>query len=380
MKNFSFKAIIGALAGAVLSLAFVAQAYAIAPSLSLYSTGNNIIQITVYGDANASVILDYYSGGQLLGAGVIGTTDYSGHFSTSINASYYSIPSSAQVIVMINGQQSIPATWPATGTNVYNPCVVVCGTVTTPTLSQTSVSLAIGQSQVVSITNPYNYNYNYGYLNTAQQYYIPNNTNSVVNASINGNNITLYGVTSGSTTLTICSNGSYGLSNQYNNGCATLYVTVGVGNNYYYPPTTYYPPTNYYYPPTTYYNNTPLTVSNSDVQVTIGNVGTVVLYGNTNYDPYGTNNGYNQNNYYVTSNNNGIANAMVNGNTLTITGTSAGSTIVTVCQTGTNQCANVNVTVINPTYYNYGYYNGQYQYTPSQNGQYYYGNHSWHHR
>jgi len=138
----------------------------------------------------------------------------------------------------------------------------------------------------VSLNNGSSYNYNYNNYNSASQYYISNsNTNNIVTASISGNSISLYGQSIGSTTLNICPNNSIsGLSNYYNSngGCATLYVTVsGNNNNYYYPQqqTPYYQPVNNNYYG---YNNTPLSVSNSNVQVTVGNVGTVVINSDNN--------------------------------------------------------------------------------------------------
>lgn len=342
MRKYGFKSIMGIVAAVALSFFFVTQASAMTPSLSLVNNGYGSLQLTVYGDPNSSVILDYYSGNQLLGAGVIGYTNYSGSFSSTINPNNYAIPNGAQAIVMVNGQQSSPIVWQGNGYNNY-PGNGYGGT---PILNQTNVVLTVGQSQIITISN------GGGYYNN-NQYYISNNGNNIVTATVNGNQINLYGQTSGTTTLSVCSNNNYnyGYYNN-NNDCATVYVTVNGGN---------------YYPP--------ISVSNSNVQITAGNTAVVTLYGNNtvypynnyNYNNYNNNGYYNSNNFYVTNGNSGIANATVNGNTLNIYGITQGSTTITVCQYGTNQCTTIYVTVTAPVYV----YNPPYYYYPPQNGWYY---------
>lgn len=297
MEKHSFKSIAAAIFGVIGALVFVMQASAMTPTLSLVNNGYGAVTATVYGDANAPVILDYYSGGQLLGAGVIGYTSYNGYFSGSLNqGNYYNIPNGAQVLVMVNGQQSGTVLWQGNGTNYNN--------------------------------NNYNYNYNSQY---------PYNNN--------GSNYNYY-------------NQSYPT---YQNNYSSAYSTY------------------------------PIVVSNSNVQVTVGSSATVNLsggYGNTYYDPY-NNNGYNNNsyynygsnNYYITNNMSGIASVSLNGNTLIIYGMSAGTTSVTVCQTGGNSCVTVTITVNSPYVYNGGYYNNGYNngYPPSGNGNWYWNTiqHCW---
>jgi hypothetical protein len=398
MKMFTLKSMVLSVVSLAMALVFATQVSAMAPTLSITSANNGIMQVTVFADPNANVILDYYSGGQLLGAGLIGQTNYSGYFTGTLNANAYAIPGGAQVIVMVNGLQSLPVAWPAV-TNYNNGCVYNCPPVynnnqnTQVTLSVSNLNLTIGQTQTVTINNNSLYNNNYY---GAGQYYVSNTgNNSVLNASVSGSTLTLYGQSVGSTTLNICSNntGGYGYTS-YNNGCATLYVTItgDTGYNYNYPynyNTPTYPQNYQYntYPYNTY--NAPLSVSNSNVQVTVGNAGVVTLYGNNAVAayPYATN-GYNTynngSNYYVTNTNAGIATATVNGNTLTVYGTGPGTTAVNVCSTAGNQCAVVNVTVIAPmnNYYTnngaYISYNTPSDY-PSQPGTWYYSypDHCW---
>jgi hypothetical protein len=94
------------------------------------------------------------------------------------------------------------------------------------TLSQTNLSMTVGQTYVVTANNIYNYYNNYGTI------YISNNSNSsVASASVNGNNISIYANNSGSTSITVCQNNS-------GSSCASIYVSVSGGyynnNNSYY--------------------------------------------------------------------------------------------------------------------------------------------------
>ena len=360
MKKFSLKSVFIPVLAIAMALFLVTTASAMTPSLTVTSNGTGSLQVSVYGDANAPVILDYYSGNQLMGAGVIGYTNYSGYFSSTINSYQYNVPSGASAVVVVNGQQSSPGAWPSTYNNGgscgyyngYYTCNNGGYTNGQISLSQTSLNLYVGQSQSVTI---YNNNSYYGY----NQYYVTNNSNGVVSGTVNGNTITVYGQSAGSGSLSVCSN--YG-------GCATLYVTVtgnyynnggscGYYNGYYscnnggytgscggcY--TTCYPCNNYGY-------GTPISVSNNNVQVRVGSTASVTIYGGNNNYQYG-NGYYGYNNYYVTSNNSNIAYATVNGNVLNIYGTNPGSTTITVYSAnGGGQCTTIYVTVTQQyTYY-----------------------------
>jgi hypothetical protein len=76
----------------------------------------------------------------------------------------------------------------------------------------TNPTVAVGQTVTVSLSG--------GYGN----YYISNSTNPMIQTTINGNTLTIYGASAGSTSVTICSSGD---------GCGTLYVTVGGSGSYY---------------------------------------------------------------------------------------------------------------------------------------------------
>ncbi len=339
-----------------MALFFATQVSAMTPTLSLNSNGTGTFQVTVYGDPNSNIILDYYSGGQLMGAGIIGYTNYSGYYSNTISAYNYNVPAGAEAVVIVDGQESSGVTWPVGYGNTNSCYPYSCGYDTGGqiSLSQSSLSLSVGQSGSVTVYNSNTYN-NYN------QYTVTNNASGVVNGTINGNVITVYADSAGTGSLNICSTSG---------GCATLYVTVSGYNNtnycYQYPYNCN--TTNYCYQTYPYncnnggtgYYSTPVSVSNSNVQLTVGSTGSVALYGGS------TNNGYGYNSYYVSSNNSSVASATVNGSTLTIYGTNPGTSSISVCSSnGGGQCASVSVTVT--AQYQYPVYNNQY------NSQYYYG-------
>ncbi len=301
---------------ALFALAFfgfsVQKASAMVPSLSLYSTGNNSVQITVNGDANSTVTLYYYqnASGSISSAN-IGSTNQNGYFNTALSANSYNIGQNSSVYVIVNGFQSNQVAWPYNNGNNNGGAI---------SLSQSSLYLNSNQTSTVSI---------YGGLNS---YYISSNSNQgAVSASINGNTVTVYGNYSGTANIIICSNNS-------NGGCATLYVSVnGNGNNNY----------NQY---------SPVTLNQNSVSVGVGQTVSVGVYGGAGI-------------YYVSSNTNlYIASVQVNGNNINVYGRQIGSQTVVICssiQNGSNynnnngysynSCANLIVNVVANTAYNYNY-------------------------
>src|SRR6185295_660020 len=83
------------------------------------------------------------------------------------------------------------------------------------TLSQSNVNLNAGQNTTINI---YNSVYNAG------AYYISSNSNSsVASVGVSGSVITVYAVSAGSTTVSVCANNS--------SQCATLYISVSGNYN-----------------------------------------------------------------------------------------------------------------------------------------------------
>ena len=156
------------------------------------------------------------------------------------------------------------------------------------TFSINNPNLSVGQSLNVTVTAPYIY---------SGSYYISNNSNSsIVNASLSGNVINLYGQSSGNSSITVCQSGT-------SNTCGYLYVTVNGGG----------------------YNNGSITVNPSSLNLSTGQSSTVYISGNNYYSG----------SYYVFSNSNSnVATATINGSSMYIFGNNSGSTTVTVCQSG----------------------------------------------
>ena len=131
-------------------------------------------------------------------------------------------------------------------------------------------------------------------------YYVASNSNSsAVQANLVGSTLTLYGNSTGSATLSVCSSSG---------GCGTLVTTVAVPGV------------------------TSLSLGQTNVNLTLNQVYSEAISGIGGY--------------YISSNTNpSIASAVINGSTAVITaGNSVGSTNVTICQSD-NQCAVAYVTV-----------------------------------
>ncbi len=146
-------------------------AYAMTPTLSVYSGTNNMVTINVSNaDANAGVYLYYnsfnYSGTQ---NAYLGTTNYSGYFSTSVSGSQYNISSGSAVYVVVNGQQSQSYAWPSVTGSSYYPY-----TNNNAPLGVSSLTLPVGSSAVL---NSYN----------SQPIYVSSNSNPNVVSTSNNN-------------------------------------------------------------------------------------------------------------------------------------------------------------------------------------------------
>lgn len=282
-------------------------AFAATPTLSVMSASGQYFQINVTGDANYPVTLYYYpTNSSSLSSSVLGNTTSSGTFTTTVAPTSYNIPSGSSVYVIVNGQQSPSVVWPyysGTGGNV--------------TLSQTNINISQGQSQSIYISGG------------SGSYYISSNSNpSIASATINGSNVTVYGNSYGSDTITICSSGG--------SGCASLYVYVS--SNY-----------------GGGYSGT-ITASQSNVSLNYGQSTTVYLSGGTGI-------------YYVSTNSNSnVVSTSINGNILTLQGQGNGSSNLSICSSVStnsnyytyNSCVPIYVNVGTGYYGSYTGYNGGY--------------------
>ncbi len=240
----------------------------------------------------------------------IGQTDQSGYFTQSISMPSDGTGSSIQMYVVVGGLQSSTVSVYANGYS--GGCTYNCGTPYGLSLSQNSLSVAAGQSASVTVTNAYSYGY------SSNAYISSNSNSSVATASVSGNLITVYGVSSGSANISVCqSSGS--------SACATLYVTV----------------TGYSNGGCGYYGCSVggLTLSQTSLSLTPGQSGTVTV--SLPYPIYSTNT------FYVSSNSNtSVATASASYNQVTVYGVSAGSTSIYICSnSGSTVCATLYVTV-----------------------------------
>jgi len=343
---------------------------ALTPSLTVSSVGGGSVQVTVNGaDPDAGVSLYYTSAAtlSLTNAG-LGLTNSSGYLSTAITGGTYSISNGSSVYVNVDGAQSASVNWPTNsasgslslsqtvvnipaggsasvtvsnasgaisvpsnsnssvaistvigntvvitayqnqGTTALNICdsindcqvltvSVLPASMSTFSLSSTAVNLIVGESQTVTISG-------LGPFSITQ-----NSNPSAVGAVINGNNLVLDGVSSGSAALTVCeaNNNQCDTVNAYSNGLNGSTSGTTVSSSVVFNPST--------------------------VTLSAGQSQTVYLSGSSSGQ------------YYVSTNSNsGVASATLNGSTLQVTGLNNGSSSITVCSTS-SQCSNLYITI-----------------------------------
>ncbi len=279
--NYRFLIAIWLVTGALLS---AHTAFAATPTVTpaLTGSGDNVL-LSVTGDPNSGVVLNYLSVSSAVQMSSLGTTDANGSFSITISTSVYGITPASVFYVTVNGQRSTSVTW---------PYITVTSGTNSITLSQTSVSLTAGQTSTITATN-----------NTGGALYLSSNTNpSVANISINSNQIGITANVSGSTSVSVCS-----LANTTN--CATFTVTVQS------------------------VNVQPITFSQNNVTVGYGQNVPIIVAGGT-----GT--------YSIVSNSNSSAvQASLNGSTVNLYAAStSGSAAITVCSSNMSSCGVINAT------------------------------------
>jgi hypothetical protein len=161
---------------------------------------------------------------------------------------------------------------------------------TAVTFSQTSPFVVINQSTTVTI-----------YGGTGTSFYVSSNSNpSIVQPNISNNTLTLLGIASGNSNISVCA---------YAGSCATVAVTVGNSGS----------------------NNGPLNLSQSSVNILAGQSTAITISGGST--PYTIS-------APTTLN---IFSSNISGNILTIYGVNAGSTSASVCSSV--GCSNLDVTV-----------------------------------
>jgi len=286
------------------------------PTLSISATGSgDSVTISVYGDPYSNVVLYYQNNVYSTQSQFIGTTNSSGYLSTTVSTSSYGVTAGSTVYVIVNNQTSSSVAWPYNynnnnNYNCYNYGYNYGNCYGSLTLSQTNVSVAVGQSVSITISGG---NLPYTMYTTGT---------NIFQAVISGNTLQVSGLYSGSGSVNVCSSGGTG------SGCVVLSVTVN--------------PTNYYVPPINYYNPAQLAITFSQNSPTlyVGQNMTISVSGGNSY-----NYGYYSGNYYVAYNSNSsVLSASVSGNTMTIQGLANGNASVVICSSSTN-CSALNVTV-----------------------------------
>ncbi len=257
--------------------------YAAIPNVSATLTGSgDNVALTVSGDSNSSVLLTY-NGSSGLQMSALGTTDASGYFSTTISTAVYGIIPNSAFHITVNNQQSSTLQWPYT---------TVISTTESFYLSQTSVTLTIGQSLTITANN-----------NANSSLYLSSNSNpTVANVAISGNQFTVTANNSGSTSVTVCS-----LANSSN--CGTVSITVQSAGAQ------------------------SLTFSQNNVSIGYGQNVQITISGGTGI-------------YSVTSNSNpSVIQTAINGSSINLYANStSGSATITVCSTNMSSCGVINAT------------------------------------
>lgn len=303
MKTFIKSVVFGLVATMV--LAFAVPALAMSPTLSVAREGSgDNVRMNVYGDSYSQITLYRRQNTQLWTTVTnFGQTDQSGYFTQvfSLGSDYSNSP--VEMYVTVNGQQSSTVQVYPNGSNsncnYYNNYCNNCGYYNcnnqTVTLSQSSLSMSVGQWASVQAYAPSN-----------SVYISSNSNNSVVSASISGTTVNLQGLTNGYSTISVCSSG-----NSY--GCATLSVTVSGGSG-----------------------TGSISFSQSSVTLNQNQSSTVNIYNSTGYVGVS---------YYISSNSNpSVVSAYVTGSQLFLTGLTNGSATISVCQ-NSGTCGYVYVTV-----------------------------------
>jgi Putative peptidoglycan binding domain len=276
--------LIGGTAMTALTLIAAPFVHAATPTLSLSNVGGDSVQMTVSADPNASVMF-YYNIGSSSGMQVttLGTTNSSGGFSMTVSSASYSINSGSSVYVIVNGQQSSMQSWPYTAATGM------------PTLSQSSVTIGLGQTTTITSQG-----------NGTAVYMISNSNPSIATVQTNGSTqITATGNQTGVTTASICYVGTA-------SNCASLYITVQASSVQ------------------------GLSFSQNNISVASGQNTTVSLSGGSG-------------SYNITNNSNPAAVSLgLTGNIISVYGVATGSSNVTVCDSS-KTCATLYVSVNSTT-------------------------------
>jgi len=267
----------------ILFLLQTAVAAAATPTMSLYNSDGDNVQINVTGDASSGVLLFYQKSNGASYISSIGTTNTSGSFSTTISTATYDILPSSLVYVKVNNQQSTSAAWPYSLTTSGGAI----------TLSKTGLILTVGGSTSLTVNN----------VGSNKLYLLNNSNPQIANVNLNSNQITVYANTYGQTVATVCVLGT-------TSNCASTYITVqNAGAK-------------------------ELTLSQSNLTIAYGQSSQVSILNSTG-------------NYTILNNSNpSVITATISSQTITLTASNnGGAAAITVCSSDMSACGIINASV-----------------------------------
>jgi hypothetical protein len=173
-------------------MAPVMFAYAATPMLTVTGNDNNdsvTVRVTG-GEINSPVELFYNRlVGDVAERRTLGTTDINGNFTGVVSTAGLGIIQISPVYVQVGGYQSLPVNWPlGTGGTTATSSNIITFTPAAP-------NFPLGQSGTVTISG-----------GAGGTYYIASNSNpNFTSASVSGNTLTLSGSQLGQSTITVCS-------------------------------------------------------------------------------------------------------------------------------------------------------------------------------
>lgn len=206
--------------------------------------------------------------------------------SSIVSASIYG-SSSLSLTGIANGSATITVCSAAASCGSFTATVSYSSTGGTFQLSQNSISLLLGQILTVTV------------LGGSSPYYLSGTGGSVAQASLGGNIVSVSGISAGSSSINVCSSSG---------ACLPLSIIVNASGT-----------------------GAQLGISPNSVSIVTGGSSSVTLSGSGGY-------------YLSVSTSPSVASVQISGNTAVVTGLNAGTTNVSICQSG-GQCAILFVTV-----------------------------------
>ncbi|MFA5990982.1 MAG: hypothetical protein WC794_01905 [Candidatus Doudnabacteria bacterium] len=287
------------LSGNILSISGIASGVA---NLSVCSAGGACVSLAVtINSAGAATPITFSQNNLSLNPGAVSAVTLTGAGGYYVSSSSNSAAATAQV----NANTVLVTALAAGSSNISicqsgGSCAILfvtvssgSGGISVPVFSPTAPSVMAGQTQAVSISG-----------GTGSSYYVSANTNpSAAALSISGRSLTISGLSVGSTVAVICSAA---------NSCAPLTISVSTAST-----------------------ATQVVLSPSSATLIVGDILSSSIAGNGGYS-------------VSTNSNSSVATAQINGSTLVLNALAAGSSLISVCQSG-GQCATFSVTVNSAT-------------------------------